>query len=99
MPESVWVPAPIFVRESGAVPLTMLPLKSPDPPPPPVVRIAAPRLFWTTPPAVPLNDPTVLSRPPRSRLPPLLTVTAEFTPKACVEPASNLPPFTVVAPV
>ena len=98
MPESVCTPAPFFTSESGPTLSWSTPAKAVLVPAPPVVSVAAPTVLRTKPPAAPASEPMLLLLPARSRMPVALTVTAEFTPKACVEPARSVP-VTFVAPM
>ena len=68
-------------------------------PRPPVVSVAGPVELRTKPPAAPVSEPMLLLLPARSSVPVAEMITAELMPKACVEPARNVPALTFVAPV
>ena len=89
-----------MASEKAPVPLRSTPAKLVDVLSPPVVSVAAAPLSVTTAPETPLSEPMLLELPARSSVAPLAErLTAEFVPKAVVEPAVRVPAETVVPPV
>ena len=91
------VPVPAFTSVTGAAPFWITPEKVVLVLAPPVVSVAEDPALVTVP--LPESEPMLVEKPPRSRLVPEESVTAELLPKAVAEPAFNVPPMRAVAPV